>query len=361
MLFAIPSASFGCITAMLHETSLFLGQLWQLFEVSQILEFLRFIKYTLYLYILSLLHFTGVEAQTLTVWRQANKFHVPCIVYLNKMDKPTANLDMCLRSIQEKLHVEPIVISLPYEVDAKFAGVVDLVSMEQVVWDMVKDPQGTVYKSVPLLSSECDIDEEDWRRARSTLIGQLSDFDETIAEYVLSDKDLDKLPVSVVRNALRNITLSHKSSVLVLCGSSLRNKGVQPLLDAITDYLPSPLDVSHHFLEYYRNELCALAFKIIHDKQRGALTFLRIYGGLMKSGQHLYNVNLGANEKISRLLQVNADEFRDIKELGPGNIVCVAGLKDVSCCFKDMQPVPLNIISLRFQKFHTPQELEVLA
>lgn len=244
---------------------------------------------------------------------------------------------MCLSSLKEKLHVEPIVINLPYETDSQFAGVVDLVTLEQLVWDTVKDPKGNTFKSVSLLSSECDIENGDWRRARNTLIGQLADVDETIADYVLSDKDLDELSANIIRNALRNVTLSHKA-VLVLCGSSLKNKGVQPLLDAITYYLPSPLDVSHPFLEYYQNELCALAFKIIHDKQRGALTFLRIYGGLINSGQHLYNVNLGVQEKISRLLQVYADEYKDIKELGPGNIVCVAGLKEV--IFLIVNPYP---------------------
>ena len=244
------------------------------------------------------------------------------------MDKPRANLDMCLRSMREKLHIEPIVINLPYERDGKFTGIVDLVSLEQLIWDAKLDPQGVNFQRVSLLSPECDIDNGDWRKARNTMIGQLADEDEAIADYVLSDKDLDDIPPDLVREALRNVTLSHKA-VLVLCGSSLKNKGVQPLLDAITYYLPSPLDVSHPFLEYYQNELCALAFKIVHHKERGALTFLRIYGGLMTSGQHMYNVNLGTSERISRLLQVNADEFRDIKELGPGNIVCVAGLKEV--------------------------------
>ena len=271
----------------------------------------------------------GVEAQTLTVWRQANKFHVPRIVYLNKMDKKTASLDMCVRSIQEKLHVEPIVINLPYEAETKFAGVVDLVNLEQIVWDSLKSPDGNTFKTISLLSPECDIENGDWRRARNTLIGQLSDVDQTIADYVLSDKDLDEIPVDLVRNALRNVVLSHKS-VLVLCGSSLKNKGVQPLLDAITYYLPSPLDVKHDFLDYYKDELCALAFKMVNDKQRGALTFLRIYSGMINTKQHLYNINLGVQEKISRLLQVNADEFRDINESGAGNIVCVAGLQDVS-------------------------------
>ena len=274
----------------------------------------------------------GVEAQTLTVWRQANKFNVPRIVYLNKMDKPASNLDMCLRSLKEKLYVEPIVINLPYEIDDSFAGVVDLVTLQQLVWDSVKDPNGISYKTVSLLSPECDIENGDWRRPRNTLIGQLADVDDAIAEYVLSDKDLDEIPLNVVRNALRTVTLSQES-VLVLCGSSLKNKGVQPLLDAITYYLPSPLDVKHKFLEYYKDDLCALAFKMMHDKHRGALTFLRIYGGSMKVGQNLHNINLGTNEKVSRLFQVNANEFSELKELGPGNIACVSGLKEVSGIF----------------------------
>ncbi|KAL5008243.1 hypothetical protein ScPMuIL_013824 [Solemya velum] len=263
----------------------------------------------------------GVEAQTLTVWRQADKYHTPRIVYLNKMDKRGANIELCMNSLREKLKVNPLLIHLPIGSEKAFSGIVDLVSMKKVRWSS-KD--GNKFDIEPIMSADGSLHDEAIN-ARNNLIGQVADFNEKIAEFVLND-EIDKIPEQELQMALREVCINQKA-LLVLCGSSLKNVGVQALLDAITFYLPSPKDINYGFAEFYKTDLCALAFKIIHDKQRGPLTFLRIYSGILKTGANIYNVNRGLSEKITRLLQVYADDFKDISSTGAGNIVCVSGLK----------------------------------
>ncbi|KAL3875008.1 hypothetical protein ACJMK2_037950 [Sinanodonta woodiana] len=266
----------------------------------------------------------GVEAQTLTVWRQADHYHIPRIVFLNKMDKMGANLDLCLESLRERFHVEPLLVNFPVGMEKTFKGVVNLISMEALIWDSQKSPDGRVYDRIPLheipdqsLVEKCEL-------ARIQLLEQLADFDDRIAEHILSDTNLAEVPAQDIKSALRKVTLQ-RHAVVVLCGSSLRNKGVQELMDAVVDYLPSPLDVKYDFTEYYRDDLCALAFKIIHDKIRGPLTFLRIYSGNIKNTGTLYNINMGCEEKIGRLLQVYANHYKEINHAGAGNIVCLSG------------------------------------
>lgn len=162
--------------------------------------------------------------------------------------------------------------------------------------------------------------------ARNSLIGQLADNDETMADIVIAESNLDNIKTSDLIAALRRTTLSRKL-VPVLCGSSLKNIGVQPLLDAITQYLPSPMDCHYDFVKHYQTDLCALAFKIVHDKYKGRLTFLRIYSGAISGNGTLYNVNRNKNEKIARLLQVYANEYHDINYIGAGNIACISGLQ----------------------------------
>ncbi|XP_046555914.1 ribosome-releasing factor 2, mitochondrial-like [Haliotis rubra] len=265
----------------------------------------------------------GVEAQTLTVWRQADRYNIPRMVYLNKMDKRGANLKLCLDSLTHKLKVRPMVLQLPLGAERGFHGVLDLVSMERQVWDSSMSPDGTVYEQSSLLES--DPLYETALNERNNLIGQLADFDDRLAELVLSD-DVSNIPQSVLHNAIKLCTVK-QHLVPVMCGASFKNKGVQPLLDAIIRYLPSPMEVSYGFAEHYGSDLCALAFKVIHDKQRGPLTFLRMYSGMMKSGESVYNINRGVTEKTSRLLQVYANDFHDMSTASAGNIVLVAGLK----------------------------------
>ncbi|KAH3854404.1 hypothetical protein DPMN_096946 [Dreissena polymorpha] len=249
------------------------------------------------------------------------------------MDKHGANFNMCLKSIRERLHVQPIPIHLPIGKERDFVGLVDLVSLEQKIWDSSKCPDGSVYETEKL---DLDNDSPSSRMVhneRDALIGILSEYDENIQTHVLNDVKNEDIPSSDIENAIRNITINN-DAVIVLCGSAKRNIGVQPLLDAVVKYLPCPSDIKHNFLEYYGSNLCALTFKIVHDKHRGALTYVRVYQGVLKAGESIYNMNLNTVEKIGKqdLFQVNADEYRQVKEVGAGNIACVGGLNDVRPC-----------------------------
>lgn len=269
---------------------------------------------------------SGVEAQTLTVWRQANRYAIPRIVYLNKMDKKGADFGMSVESLKNKLHAKPLVLHLPLGREKDFQGVVDIVSMQKHCWDD-EGSEGTKFET----STVTEEDGQMWQKAvelREDLVGQLSDVDERIAEKILTESDMLEIPTELLYSAIRKATVRNIFCP-VLCGSSFKKKGVQLLLDAIALYLPNPAEIHHSFIEYYKNDLCALAFKIIHDKQRGALTFLRIYTGSLTNNSSIYNVNRECSEKITRLLQVNADEMRDLSSSGAGNIVAVSGMKQV--------------------------------
>ncbi|XP_041351728.1 ribosome-releasing factor 2, mitochondrial-like [Gigantopelta aegis] len=267
----------------------------------------------------------GVEAQTLTVWRQADRYSVPRMVYLNKMDKPGASVGLCLSSIKQKLKVQPLLLNAPIGTGREFEGVVDVIMMEKLVWNSKICEDGIKFEKKLLSQSDGKL-YEDALKARHHLIGQLADIDDSIADLVLADTKLDDIQSEAVRKAVRSATIQQKI-IPVLCGSSLKNKGVQPLLDAVNLYLPSPMDVHHSFIDFYRTDLCALAFKVIHNKQRGPLTFLRLYAGALKSGSTVYNINRQCSEKTSRILQVYADDFQDMSTAVAGNIVLIAGLK----------------------------------
>uniref|UniRef100_A0A0B7A8G0 Tr-type G domain-containing protein n=1 Tax=Arion vulgaris TaxID=1028688 RepID=A0A0B7A8G0_9EUPU len=227
----------------------------------------------------------GVEAQTLTVWRQADHYHIPRLVYLNKMDKSTASLDLCLASLRNKLHVEPLVLNLPVGTGKEFVGVQDLVHMNFIEWSSASK-DGSVFKKTPIDLQKSSKSTEEFLKARTDLIGQLADVDEHIADLVLSDTKIECFTAQDIISAIRSAVIKQKL-VPVLCGSSLKNKAVQPLLDAITLYLPSPLDINYGFAKYYGSHLCALAFKVTHDVQRGPLAFVRIYSGVLKSGAQI--------------------------------------------------------------------------
>lgn len=270
----------------------------------------------------------GVEAQTLTVWRQAKNYNVPCIVYLNKMDKRGANVQHCLQSLQDKLHVSPLLLHLPLGVERDFCGIADLIQFKSLSWDHSQSPDGRTFTTRHLSRSDGSELYSEVLSARTALIGQLADHDEHIANLVLGEVSLEDISVEDIESAVRRVTLGRKM-VPVLCGSSLKNKGVQPLMDSIISYLPSPKDTYYGFVDYYGTDLCALAFKVSHDQQRGPLTYLRIYSGSLKTGATVYNINQHTTEKTSRILQVYADELQDISRAVAGNIVAVAGLKQV--------------------------------
>uniref|UniRef100_A0A8B9PE23 Ribosome-releasing factor 2, mitochondrial n=1 Tax=Apteryx owenii TaxID=8824 RepID=A0A8B9PE23_APTOW len=244
----------------------------------------------------------GVEAQTLTVWRQADKHQIPRICFLNKMDKNGASFTYAVESIKQKLKTKPLLLQLPIGEAKNFRGLVDVVTKERIVWKSTSGlDDGKIFEQKPLLEADDPSLFQEVQDARNTLIEQL-------------------------QSAIRRVTLAQKA-VPVLCGSALKNKGVQPLLDAITAYLPAPNERSYEFLKWYNDDLCALAFKVLHDKCRGPLVFIRIYSGSVKPQSAVYNINRSCTERMSRLLLPFADQQIEIPSLMAGNIALTVGLK----------------------------------
>uniref|UniRef100_A0A7N6ASF6 Elongation factor G2 n=1 Tax=Anabas testudineus TaxID=64144 RepID=A0A7N6ASF6_ANATE len=269
----------------------------------------------------------GVEAQTLTVWRQAEKHHVPCVCFLNKMDKPAANFS--IESIRQKLKVNPVLLQIPVGSGKGFTGVVDLLTNQRLIWKQSSmGDDGRVFESKPLDQSDEPELLQEAHEARTALIEQVAELDDEFAEILLTDfiDNFDAVPSTKLQDAVRRVTLARKG-VPVLCGSSLRNKGVQPLLDAITAYLPAPNERHHDVVRWYKDDLCALAFKVLHDKQRGPLVFLRIYSGTLKPQTAVHNINRNSTERMSRLLVPFADQHVEIPSMTAGNIALTVGLK----------------------------------
>uniref|UniRef100_A0A8D0C6C8 Ribosome-releasing factor 2, mitochondrial n=1 Tax=Scleropages formosus TaxID=113540 RepID=A0A8D0C6C8_SCLFO len=270
----------------------------------------------------------GVEAQTLTVWRQADKHHVPRVCFLNKMDKPGANLSYSVESIKKKLKANPILLQIPIGSGKGFTGLVNLVTSQRMMWPQSDDSNGRVFVTKPLSSSDDPELLRHVREARNNLIEQVADLDDEFAELLLGEfsENFDAVPPEKLQMAVRRVTLAQKG-VPVLCGSALRNKGVQPLLDAITAYLPAPNERHHDLVQWYGNDLCALAFKVVHDKQRGPLVFVRIYSGALKAQSAVHNINRNTTERMSRLMVPFADQHIEIPSLTAGNIALTVGLK----------------------------------
>lgn len=243
------------------------------------------------------------------------------------MDKLGANFSQSVDSIREKLKALPLITQLPIGAEKDFEGVIDLVNMEKFIWSK-QNLDGRNFSRTHLSESGDGLMWAEAMEARISLVEQLADLDEVIADHVLRDTDLMEIPICDIQSALKQVTLNQKA-IPILCGSSYKNKGVQQLLDAVIDYLPDPTEIKHEFVDYYKGNLCALAFKIVHDKRRGPLTFLRLYEGHLKSGATIYNINRGCSEKTGRLLQLYADEYKELTGIDAGNIVAVAGLKEV--------------------------------
>ncbi|XP_064413512.1 ribosome-releasing factor 2, mitochondrial [Latimeria chalumnae] len=271
----------------------------------------------------------GVEAQTLTVWRQADKHSVPRICFLNKMDKPGASFSYSVETIKEKLKANPILLQLPIGSGRAFRGLVDIIMNEKVIWNPKSSiDDGSMFEKTPLGASDDPQLLNEVRDARNSLIEQVADLDDDFAELVLGEysENPNAVPAEKLHEAVRRVTLAH-TAVPVLCGSALRNKGVQQLLDAVVLYLPAPNECSHDFMQWYGEDLCALAFKVVHDKQRGPMVFVRIYSGTMKRQSAVYNINRNATERMSRLLLPFADQNIEISSLTAGNIALTVGLK----------------------------------
>jgi elongation factor G len=272
----------------------------------------------------------GVEPQTETVWRQADRYNVPRIVFVNKMDKIGADFEMCLKTIRDRLAVKAVPIQLPIGSEASLKGIVDLVRMKAVVWD--NDGLGANYHDEEIPADLKAKAEE----ARNYLIENAVEMDDEAMEAYLEGNEPSE---ETIKKCLRKAVLSG-AFYPILCGSAFKNKGVQPLLDAVVDYLPSPVDIPPtQGIDYKTEEpverkasdeepLSILAFKIMDDPFVGSLTFCRIYSGKLETGVGLLNSTREKRERVGRMLLMHSNNREDIKEAYAGDIIALAGLKD---------------------------------
>ncbi|XP_014478034.1 PREDICTED: ribosome-releasing factor 2, mitochondrial [Dinoponera quadriceps] len=266
----------------------------------------------------------GVEAQTLTVSRQADRYDIPRIVYVNKMDRADGNFDMCLRSIESKLNVETLPTQIPVQKAGVLEGIVDVITMKKLTFDEKYQGMSVTRKKI----TESD-DGKLWEVAserRRALTDKLSGMDDKLADIVIEQESLENVTAQALVESLRSVTIGRKG-VPVMLGSSYKNVGVQPLMDSVVLYLPSPGNKSSSY-RHFGDDLAARVFKIVHDKHRGPITFFRIYSGNMRKGQKLYNVTRERSEQCLHLYIACADDYEEVAEVSYGNIAAVAGLKN---------------------------------
>lgn len=273
----------------------------------------------------------GVEPQSETVWHQADKYRVPKLAFINKMDRVGADFFRTVKMMIERLGANPLIIQIPIGMEDRFIGAVDLIRLKGIVWD--EHSLGVDFKEVSIPKELM----EEVTLYRSKLIESLSELDDTLMEKYLNGEEIFE---SEIKAALRKATISMEA-VPVLCGAALRNQGIQPLINAIVDYLPSPLDVPPvegiHPLGGERikrvaqddESLTALAFKVMMDEGR-KLVYIRIYAGVLKVGMEVYNPRLKKGEKISRIFQMHAHQRNRVEEAKTGEIVAVMGLKETT-------------------------------
>jgi elongation factor G len=271
----------------------------------------------------------GVEPQSETVWRQADKYQVPKMAFVNKMDRIGADFQRVVEMMRTKLGATPLILQLPIGAEDSFQGVIDLITRQQITWD--DDSLGAEFNYAEIAPEYA----EAAATARETLLETLAEADDEIMELYLAEEEID---TKTLQTAIRRATIA-LSLVPILCGSALKNKGVQPLLDAICTYLPSPLDVppiSGHHPDSGEAVVChprdtdplaALIFKVSMIEGR-KLSFARVYSGVLKAGEDVYNPALGGKEKLSRLLRMHANKRERIDNAGAGSIVGVVGLKN---------------------------------
>ncbi|HWH78590.1 MAG TPA: elongation factor G, partial [Candidatus Binatus sp.] len=291
----------------------------------------------------------GVEPQTETVWRQADKYGVPRLAFVNKMDRLGADFFRVVKMIQDRLGARPVVMQLPIGAEDKFSGVVDLVTMKAIVWE--DESLGAKFHEEAIPADLQDQAEE----YREKLLEAAADGDEAVMEKYLEGKEISE---AELRKGLRGATLSLKI-VPVVCGTAFRNKGVQPMLDAVVDYLPSPLDIppvkgvepgTDKVEERPANDnapFSALAFKIMTDPFVGTLSFFRVYSGSLASGASIYNSTKSKRERVGRLLKMHANKREEIKEVYAGDIAAAVGLRTATTgdtlCDED-EPIVLESI-----------------
>ncbi|MEX1008872.1 MAG: elongation factor G [Acidimicrobiia bacterium] len=274
----------------------------------------------------------GVEPQTETVWRQANKYNVPRMCFINKMDRVGADFFRCVEMIKDRLDATVALTQLPIGVESGFRGVIDLLGMRALVWE---DGMGESYDEIEI-PAELQADAEHWRHE---LVDVVSQFDETVLEKYVGD---EVITAEDLRQAVRAATVAG-DVVPVLCGTAFKNKGVQPLLDAVVDYLPSPVDVTsitgiqpgkdeHEVVREASDDepFAALAFKIMSDPYVGKLTYFRVYSGKLSAGSQVLNATKDRKERVGRILQMHANHREDKEAVFAGDIVAVVGLKNTT-------------------------------
>jgi len=273
----------------------------------------------------------GVEPQSETVWRQANKYRVPRIAFVNKMDRVGADFFNVVNMIRERLGANPVPIQLPMGQGELFTGIIDLIKMKAVVFK--EETLGATWEEFDIPRELRDMAVE----YRTKMLEAVSEFDDTLLVKYLDGEEISEEEIKL---AIRKATLEFKI-VPVLCGSAFKNKGIQRLLDAVVDYLPSPLDINngqilgHHPFKDDRvvrlvsddEKFTALAFKIMTDPYVGKLTFIRIYSGTLKAGSYVYNSTQGKKERVGRILRMHANHREDVEEAYAGDIVALVGLK----------------------------------
>jgi elongation factor G len=275
----------------------------------------------------------GVEPQSETVWRQADKYQVPRICFINKMDRIGADFEMSVTSLRERLGATPLVLQLPLGSEEKHKGIIDLVRMKALVFN--EGEQGSTFEEQPIPAEF----EERTHAARVKLIEQVSELDDSLMAKYLENEGKD-ITDDEIRRAVRAGCIARKIFP-VLCGSAYKHKGVQPLLDAIVDYLPSPVDIppvhgkapdGKDVVRETRDDapFASLAFKIMTDPFVGTLTFIRVYSGRLESGTAVFNSVKGKRERVGRLVQMRADKKDDITECLAGDICAIVGLKNVA-------------------------------
>ncbi|HWM42797.1 MAG TPA: elongation factor G, partial [Burkholderiales bacterium] len=295
----------------------------------------------------------GVQPQSETVWRQANKYRVPRLAFINKMDRVGATFFKSYGHIRDRLKGNPVPIQLPIGAEDKFAGVIDLVSMQAIYWDDATQGMKFERRSIPV---ELGAEAKEWR---DKMVEAAAEANEELMNKYLESGELS---VEEIKKGIRIRTINNEI-VPMLCGSAFKNKGVQAMLDAVIDYLPSPVDIPPVKGENEKGQpefrkpgdeqpFAALAFKIMTDPFVGQLTFIRVYSGVLSSGDTVYTSMRGKKERIGRLLQMHANERKEIKEVRAGDIAAVVGLKEVvtgeTIC--DVK----NVITLERMEFPEP-------
>jgi len=291
----------------------------------------------------------GVEPQSETVWRQADKYRVPRIAFINKMDRVGADFFRGVRMIHERLRANAVPVQLPIGKEEAFRGVIDLIAMKAILWD--EDTLGARYRTEEIPTEHREAAE----RYREQLLEAVAESDEGLLEKYLNGESISE---SEVRDAVRCATLNLQI-IPVLCGAAFKNKGVQPLLDAVVDFLPAPTDVPavqgvnpHTQAAESRPAddqapFSGLAFKIMTDPFVGTLTFMRVYSGIIESGSYVFNSTKGKKERVGRLLKMHANKREDVKEIRAGDIAAAVGLRDTTTgdtLCDDAHPIVLESI-----------------